>query len=452
MNSARASLFGANQKLKNIAKFKTNAATVQNAINDTAEEFGIDADALAKGKVKIDKEAMKEQAKWGKAIRKAQGGEKIKSVYSLETVPKEQHKSGKYYGKITDTEFEQLKKNNPWYDWSKFNPNKKGDVEAFQKAFNQVATAFGTKTRLTEDDLLGEQTASAKIEYDKNVPVTTIPEVKKIEQTTTDATTKDVPALPTEKKKKFDWLQGLNTLLPYLRRPYESEMPNLYPEMMALSMNTLDSVKTQGIQSLLETPYDISLQDQLNEITASERAAQKMAMGDPSALANIAAQSQAAKSKVLADQFRMNQAERAGVYGRNRATLMDTQLKNLGIFADQEQKQQMAKSKTKATALEAMASMADKIDKRRSEDRMIRLYENMYPNYRLTDDGRMVPTGLTLFPGATVASSPTGATPPYVGDKRTSSKDEETTTSAKKGKLVKKNSLNSTVVRALKNI
>ena len=454
LSSAKASLFGANQKLKNIAKFKTNAATVQNAINETAEEHGIDADALAKGKIKIDKEAMKEQAKWGKAIRKAQGGEKIKSVYSLETVPKGQHKSGKYYGKITDTEFEQLKKNNPWYDWSKFNPNKKGDIKDFQKAFNQVATVFGTKTKLTEDDLLGEQTASAKIEYDKDVPATTIPEVKKTEQTTTTpATTNPVQALPTtEKKKKFDWLQGLNTLLPYLQRPYESEMPNLYPEMMALSMNTLEPVKDKGIQPLLETPYDISLQDQINEITAGERAAQRMAMGDPSALGNVAAQSSALKNKVLAEQFRMNQAERAGVYGRNRATLMDTQLKNLGIFADQEQKQRLAERNTKNTAFEAMQSMADKIDRRKSEDRMIRLYGNMYPNYRLTDDQRMVPTGLTLFPGATVASSPTGATPPYVGDKRTSTTDNTTAASAKKGKLVKKNSLNSTVVRALKNI
>jgi hypothetical protein len=150
----------------------------------------------------------------------------------------------------------------------------------------------------------------------------------------------------------------------------------------------------------------------------------------------------------------MNQAERAGVYGRNRATLMDTQLKNLGIFADQEQKQQMAKSKTKSTALEAMQSMADKIDRRKSEDRMIRLYGNMYPNYRLTDDQRMVPTGLTLFntPNAGSVAS-TDATKKTSKKKKSDEDSEESTdASAKRGKFIKKNSLNSTVVRALKNI
>jgi hypothetical protein len=456
MNSARAMMDGANQKLKNIAQFKQNAASVQNAINETAEENMLDADALAKGKIKIDKEAMKQQAKWGKAINKAQKG--YVSKYGIE--PWKGNIQGPYKGALSASEF-------TTQDWDKVAENLgfkgKGNKE-FEEFLLKNPRAKDIITKRHQErygkdpwvdpEHFGYGWAAPDLKNLGRTKMTVkAPEAEDdVTSTTTPATMKDVQALPTEKKKKFDWLQGLNTLLPYLQKPYESEMPNLYPEMMALATNTLEPVKAQGIQSLLETPYDISLQDQINEITAGERAAQRMAMGDPSALANIAAQSSAAKNKVLAEQFRMNQAERAGVYGRNRATLMDTQLKNLGIFADQEQKQQMAKSKTKSTALEAMQSMADKIDKRRSEDRMIRLYENMYPNYRLTGDQRMVPTGLTLFPGATVASSPTGATPPYVGDKRTSTTDTTTAVSAKKGKIVKKNSLNSTVVRALKNI
>ena len=64
----------ANQKLKELADKKISAASLQNAINDTAEEYGLIADDLAKGKVKIDKKAAKEAAKFGKEIEKAQFG------------------------------------------------------------------------------------------------------------------------------------------------------------------------------------------------------------------------------------------------------------------------------------------------------------------------------------------------------------------------------------------
>jgi hypothetical protein len=64
--SYKANMFGANQKLKNIADEKIKLADLQSAINDTAEEYGFEADALAKGKVK--------QAKKGASIKKAQDG------------------------------------------------------------------------------------------------------------------------------------------------------------------------------------------------------------------------------------------------------------------------------------------------------------------------------------------------------------------------------------------
>jgi len=64
--SYKANMFGANQKLKNIADEKIKLANLQSAINDTAEEYGFEADALAKGKVK--------QAKKGASIKKAQVG------------------------------------------------------------------------------------------------------------------------------------------------------------------------------------------------------------------------------------------------------------------------------------------------------------------------------------------------------------------------------------------
>lgn len=50
--SYKANMLGANQKLKNIADEKIKLADLQSAINDTAEEYDLIADDLAKGKVK----------------------------------------------------------------------------------------------------------------------------------------------------------------------------------------------------------------------------------------------------------------------------------------------------------------------------------------------------------------------------------------------------------------
>ena len=514
LNAFNANRIGAEMQLKDIANKKNNASIIQNSINETAEEHGLDADALARGKAKESKESM-EQAKWGKQIKKAQDGQEVSkeegrkktlssrfedtkkqalellqkkypgkkveiveqsgerhigtqrglkatgasktdvSIHNLggakdlmikidgkeisdknvyrETLHKAatdnglfnlnwekdpQHITAVKEGKGHDA-FKTLMKN---YPELKESPYYKETIDflksgaANNKLTQQEINAYKDLTgsdisKLTPYQMTPEETEAARksvnyieregdytvppppppsIEETPPPPDLEIPEVPGQPPTTTIYTT--IPP-----KKRFDWLQGLNTLTPYLYSGYQGGMPDLYPEMMALSMNPLEAVKTQQIQPLLETPYDISLQDQLNEVTASSRAAQRMAGGDPSALAQIVGAEQAAKQKIQAEQFRLNQAERAGVYGKNRQTLMNTQLQNLGLLSDQQEKQEKAKAITKATALEAISSMSDKIAKRRLEDKTIRLYENMFPNYRLTSDGRLVPKGLTFI-------------------------------------------------------
>jgi hypothetical protein len=72
--SYKSNMLGANMKFKHVADKKIKAANLQSAINDTAEEYGLIADDLAKGKVKVDKKAKAEQARFGKNILKAQNG------------------------------------------------------------------------------------------------------------------------------------------------------------------------------------------------------------------------------------------------------------------------------------------------------------------------------------------------------------------------------------------
>ena len=66
LNSAKATLMGTTQKLKAYASEKQQLASLQEAINQTAEEMNVDANALSKGKYKI--------AKKGAIIPKAQSG------------------------------------------------------------------------------------------------------------------------------------------------------------------------------------------------------------------------------------------------------------------------------------------------------------------------------------------------------------------------------------------
>jgi hypothetical protein len=65
-NSLKATIYGENMKLKKIATDIQDLAAGQTAYNDTAEELGLDADSLAKGRVK--------QAKKGANVPQAQTG------------------------------------------------------------------------------------------------------------------------------------------------------------------------------------------------------------------------------------------------------------------------------------------------------------------------------------------------------------------------------------------
>ena len=73
LDTYNAIITGANMKLKQYAEDKMDLAALQSAINDTAEEYSLIADDLAKGRVKPDtsKDAT---AKYGTSLPKAQDG------------------------------------------------------------------------------------------------------------------------------------------------------------------------------------------------------------------------------------------------------------------------------------------------------------------------------------------------------------------------------------------
>ncbi len=201
-----------------------------------------------------------------------------------------------------------------------------------------------------------------------------------------------------------------SSIYPFIRPTAGQPLdPNqLNPEYLASAMNQQEPVQAQLYNPMLTQATSISLQDQLNEVTAQTRDAMRMAQGDPSALAMIASQAEQAKSKILGEQFRMNQGERQRVADQNINTLNDAQLKNLALLDQQYVRQETGKSKTKEQSIAIAKSIAEKYAQNKAENRKVKVMENMYPAFSFTQDGTAYknPAYLTGFgPGMSSGKS-----------------------------------------------
>ena len=207
------------------------------------------------------------------------------------------------------------------------------------------------------------------------------------------------PKEPFATKKRFDWNKAgsigaavLSNLEPYLR-PTNANQPlppdQLYPEYFALATNQLDPVQAQTFQPTLDTPYDISLNDQINAVDSQARAAIRAAGSNPAAQAQIMSQALEAKNRILGEQSRINQTNKMQTYAKNRDVLNDAQLKNLQILDQQYVRQAQAKSNTKEQAFSALSSIAAKTAQQRALNKKLAILENTY-NFRFSPSGRAI--------------------------------------------------------------
>ena len=202
-------------------------------------------------------------------------------------------------------------------------------------------------------------------------------------------------------------LTGLQSALPYLRPSNQRPMdPEAFTgEMFALATNQLEPVQAQKFVPYLTQGIQVSLQDQINEVTAQTRAAERLARGNPEALAMIAAQAYDAKNKIKGEEFRLNQGEKQRVSETNRQVLNEANRVNLGIMDEQYVRQQTAKSKTKEQARVALSSISDKILKNKLENKELGIYENLY-GFRFGPNGQAYNTNITTFNTPTVGDNP----------------------------------------------
>jgi hypothetical protein len=482
-SALQANIFGANMKLKDIADKKTNASIVQNAINETAEEYGLDADSLAKGKYKMDKELMSQQAKFGKMLKKYQNS-------GAPISPSNQMTNEEAYNRIVEV-YEKAKalndrnpgKSNPYILefqklYHQYFPDVAKEIILNAKGVTAKAKRKGIKSisdlkrysdaeilSTNEDEYFGPITEQYRAKLKKPtkpappaIQSQPLPPAKEKEKA------KAVPPVPPLKRNP--WIDAANMVIPYLL-PTDQEALDprqLYGEMYALGNNQLEPVRAQGYRPQLLTPYDISLQDQLNEVTAQTRQAERLVGSDPAAVAAMSAQANRAKSQILGEQFRQNQAQRMGVYNQNINTLNQAQLQNLGIFDQQFARQEQAKSNTKAVTQAALNSISDKIAKNRLENRTLGIMENMY-NYRFDRRGRAINMNpLAQYDVAVGGSTgrasgmPGGSVPEdwevlydSQGQPVKWEKKKKDSSTGKNGKKVEK-SRNGNIVKAIKNL
>ena len=199
------------------------------------------------------------------------------------------------------------------------------------------------------------------------------------------------PAIKKEEPKKSNLLDVISSIVPNIR-PSDAQTLDynqLLGEMYALGTNQLEPVQAQTYQPQLKNPYDISLQDILNENQADYRSQQRMIGNNPAAQAMLNAQKYAANQKVLGEQFRLNQANKDQVYSGNIATLNDAKLKNLAIYDQQYDRQASAKANTKATTQAALNSISSKYLQNDAANKKLQIYENLY-GFRFDDQGRAV--------------------------------------------------------------
>ena len=507
LNSSEASLIGANMKLKDIAQKKQDAADLQSAILDTADEMGLVADDLAKGKIKKSKTSMKE-AQSGKFIQGPLTDAQIKAAQGpggtlyegakhyvtergqlplfarmLGAKPKPQYFNPELNNTLMnaddrsyllDSKYNSNLSNNLLYgtrNYSTYNPDLTSALMYGTPYTQQTITPLqttGVVTETTDGNQVVNSTSNIKTtetgtgksgktstskssgknitpkasttyiaptpvnltdnrgtNYNWQVNESPFPRPTGIVPTSPDyampegmATSNitgvdifgnytgpnEAFASDTKKgtrvgnalrflKKGFEKYgeTALSNLAPFLR-PTDQEgldPAQLMGEQYALAMNQLEPVQAQKYQPQLGGIMDLSYQDQLNEITAQARAAERMMQNNPEAAANLFAQVAQAKSKVLAEQTRANMLGRKQVYDENRNLLNQAQLQNLQILDQQYERQSKAKSNTKAQAQAALNSIADKIAKNKLENRQLGIMENMY-NYRFDPMGRAI--------------------------------------------------------------
>jgi hypothetical protein len=476
-STADAIVNGGDMKLQAIAQKKNILADLQNALNETFDEYGVKGNEfIAKNKIVEDPERM-EMAKYGKKVPKAQGegqqstppnnvsveyfnkqigggdipttdktveelledkyvldksrgegvyvkqiGDKVVAVKpsgkSLGYTPKGQSidEGTGLAGGITMEQISELEKKNPWFgkfDFSKPKVKWKGKM-------------------VHPDVLRFQQDYNRRIEGTDIKPITQLDGV--IGQETFEAsyipgaegkspkeevvkvkgeTTTETTTTAVPKQAQVPFIGGVAPL-----RGEALDINQITPELYAAATNQVQPVYAQTYQPALRVPYDISLQAAKNDVISQSRALQRnpALQNNPAALALAQAPTYEALNKINEAEFIANQKMKDEVYSGNIDALNKARLMNLGIYDQQQDRLAEATAKTRTQNIDILKSISDKYAQKKLENRLEQVFSNLYPTYRYDRNFRtqVQQPGMVNIPGyGTVSGIPSLATPGF---------------------------------------
>ncbi len=409
-NSGKVQMEGAFKKKGELQQSKEHLSTIQNAMLDYASENNIDPGAFSKGQFK--KASSNETAQNGKKLSLAQRHNNPGNLKFANWMTK--------YGAV---------KGDPGTDGGSF--AKFPSVEAGQQAMVSLLKDKNYQKRTVEDaisrwtnkapykNIPGNIKGKKLSELDSNQFTSLLNTITQGEDSKT-YNWEGVPNIPqtTRGNQGIEEAMGV-TQTPYnplsptyqgtrppgrvpgadydlgIRQPSTYQKPSdarglsftqILPELYTAATNQVEPVFMQEYTPDLYQDYEVSFQDRLNENQASFSALTKAVGNDPSSLSILAAQKYQADSQVLAEEFRTNQAIEQDVVNKNISLLNDAELKNLGLADNQYVRQSTARSKTKQQNQIVLQSIADKIHQNALEQRTLKTYENLYPNYSFGED------------------------------------------------------------------
>lgn len=409
-NAGRAMMAGGMVGHKDLAEKKENLAFLQRAMLDTADEYGLDAQHMSKGKVKkakggtyipfaedglttsgdpndpkrSDRNHNPGNIRWSKfareqgAIGRDKDGfaifpDKMTGMSAMTVLLG----SDKYRNLSVKDAINKWTGGKPYkYNLSGLENKKVNDLQSdeFNKVIDTMVQGEGTR--------YGVDSPKPRVPSPKTPPITPRtygpPDV---------SLTPDRPR-PIPGKVNPPPLDEINVprrpVLPSNTEPLSLE--EVMGELYAAGTNKVEPVPMQEYRPQLYQPYQVSFQDRINQNQSTYNALQRtLGVSNPSALNAIAAQKYAADSSVKADEFRTNQAISNDITNKNIGLMNDAQLKNLGIADTQMVRQSTARSKTAQLNQMLINSISSKYAQNKLENKRLAAYENLY-------DYRFVPT------------------------------------------------------------
>ncbi len=419
-NSGRAMMNGGNLGQADIAAKKDKLSTLQKAMLDTARQFGMDPQAMSKGKVKkarggasipffddggdpgndptrADRNNNPGNIKYGK-FAKQYGAKKDKDGFAI--FPDRLAGNRAMRDLLKSPGYKNLSISDAIDKWTGHKPyNYNLDDIAHKSVGNLSNEEFN---RLTSTMTKGEGTryGTTPKPGPGPVPNTPVPNVP-VPRTFTPYDIPEMGLTPEPKPKIPGTVEPppLDTLKvpPDVKRPSNVEplhLNQLMGEIYAAATNKVEPVPAQRYEPQLYEPYQMSMQDQLNRNEQSFNAAVRgIGPTNPSALGALAAQKYAADSQVKAEEFRTNQGIANDITNKNIALVNDAQMKNLALADTQMVRQSEAKSKTRQLNQMTINSLSSKYAQNEFENKRLAAYENLY-DYRFmpTEDGGLKAT------------------------------------------------------------